>query len=402
MIRRISYVDPYSGGHHADFLLFFEREFARHGYVVDAYVPEKTWCQAGEISDGNHPRSLLHNADMSGSSLTDRVSFLRHLSSAGAGTENNQIFFCFIDPLVPALAVQACLGASLRNWSGIFFRDSFNHPADERHQAVPRLKSAVKRALLSWVIAQGATGIFTLNSRWTARMPVPVVWLPDALTALDREALSIRASCGWPIPCTQAGKKPRISLLFFGAIEDRKGLIEFCSGLLRLSPTEAAGLRLVVGGRYNDLAYRSRCLVAFEALRVHGIQVDVYEGYLSADRLRDHLIECDAVLAPYKSHIGSSGVLGLAAQYGRWVLGQARYQIGDEIRTHELGSSFDPTDADAVAMAVRFVLAGKALPTQGMYTFMGARNCVAASNVIGDALRSGILRPRAPSDQSAS
>lgn len=384
MSEYIAYVDPFPGGHHADFLAFFLSVFARQGLRVEAMVPGQTWAQAEKLPGARSEHSLAADLDLTAASTGKMLKFFRALDGRYAANRPKFVFFPMVDQFVPALAARRTMGRRLPPWSGIFFRDSFNYSADEH--GLPKLKSIAKVNLLRLALSQDALGLFTLNPSWKAAMPVPVTWLPDALSSIDRSALETRNEIGWPVPVSPPRRPGNLRLLFFGAIAPRKGLLALCDGLLSLDASELGRIELSICGKYLDSTHKVVAEERIGALISRGLTVIVREGYLSAGDLEAEIIACDAVAAPYLNHIGSSGVVGLAAQYGRPLICQGSYQVGEEVRKYDLGHAVDPYSLAEVAAAVRDLLYRGATASAGMNSMMKARNSDTAASVADAAI----------------
>jgi len=69
-----------------------------------------------------------------------------------------------------------------------------------------------------------------------------------------------------------------------------------------------------------------------------------------------HFEMADVVVMPYQFHVGSSGVMLLAASHGRPVVGPAFGLIGETIRRERLGIAVDTTDPAALAAALTLAI----------------------------------------------
>jgi glycosyltransferase involved in cell wall biosynthesis len=165
--------------------------------------------------------------------------------------------------------------------------------------------------------------------------------------------------------------------------------VELTQGLLRLDDAALARIELKVLGRFapDEPDYKARAEAGLAGLAARGAQVELTAEYVPETQLHEALRWCDVLLAPYVAHLGSSGLVGLAAQYGRPLLAQSVYQMGEEVRRWELGMTVDATDADAVAAAVRRMLDGGARVSAGMAELRGERNSARAFEAATAAIR---------------
>jgi glycosyltransferase involved in cell wall biosynthesis len=80
------------------------------------------------------------------------------------------------------------------------------------------------------------------------------------------------------------------------------------------------------------------------------------EGFINQETLDDLYAACDCVLMPYRNHTGSSGVLVHAAAAGRPVVAPDYAVVGDYVKRHDLGYTFEHLNlqslSDAMARAI--------------------------------------------------
>ena len=134
-------------------------------------------------------------------------------------------------------------------------------------------------------------------------------------------------------------------ILFFGRIMAYKGLPHLLDALERLGADESA-YELVVAGRgpgLDDVADR----LSAPTIRVHA-------GFVpDADAAR-LFQETDLVVLPY-IEASQSGILAMAASFGRAVLVTDVGELGEIVRATGMGLIVPPADASALADAIRRV-----------------------------------------------
>lgn len=104
-------------------------------------------------------------------------------------------------------------------------------------------------------------------------------------------------------------------LLFFGYVRPYKGL-EMMLRAMPLILSREPSLRLVVAGQFHDDPAVYRRLI--DRLGI-GESVDLYPGYVAAERTSLYFAAADAVVLPYRNAT-QSGVVPLAYGYGRPVI----------------------------------------------------------------------------------
>jgi hypothetical protein len=396
----ILYVDPFPGGHHAEYLAFFLRALRAADAIVEAQVPAGVWREAIRLNGGeNAAASLAVDLDLTGSTVSSRWRFIQALFQAATERSVALVFFAMVDPFVVPIAIErVSSGRALPNWSGIHFRGSFNYLLDELFRPLQLLKSLAKAAFLIVAAHNIRYGLFTLDSHWKLYCGAPIIWLPDALTSLENKPESEDVI----LDTTSAPLDSRMRLLFFGAIAERKGLREACLGLSRLEDQELASIRLDVLGKFDSTSYQVEVESWLDRLGKRGLSFSINPHYIPEEVLRAHLINCDVILAPYVDHVGSSAAVGLSALYGKPIIGQANYQMGAEIRKFSLGWTVSQRRPELIAEAVRSILRNRPHLRHGFAGLAAIRNPSAARGVI-DSFFSGILADlgyRVPSDLS--
>lgn len=182
----------------------------------------------------------------------------------------------------------------------------------------------------------------------------------------------------------------RINFLLFGTISHRKGLIEIFDALTELEPRVASRVRLVVAGRFQgDLRQKADRRVQSLVDNQFDIEVRFEDRFIADDELIDLVVGSDVVLATYREHVGSSGILVWAAYFGRPVISQSYGLMGILVRRYRLGLVCDPQDKQALATCIRqAILEGPETlgDDEGMAEYAAANNDNHFINAVFDAL----------------
>lgn len=265
----------------------------------------------------------------------------------------------FLDALQLALAARQVPGGCA-TLSGILFRPSI-HPIYSRADDASggeRLRDARKRQLYRLMLANPAlTRVLSLDPYFPAfaastfrsggkvvPLPDPVVSLPaatsDAEVGADlREALTTR----------------RVVFTLFGALTERKGVLQALDALVELPAAARDAVRLVLAGWVDpamapELARRRTTL---DEVDPGGESLRLCDRYLSTAELAWLVRQSSAILAPYQRFVGSSGVLTWAAAAQRPVIAQEYGLVGALVRDYSLGLTIDAGDPKCVA--ARFI-----------------------------------------------
>ncbi len=273
----------------------------------------------------------------------------------------SHLFFLEIDRCLPAIAAGLRAGCAV---SGIWFKPAFHYGAFAGEAGAPRDSASTER----WVIARALAHpelerIFCLDPYAAERLSAsaapgraPVVALADPAIQLHQPKIDrdvARRELGFT--------GTRFTLLFFGLLGARKGVIELLEAVERLPGKDAARLHLVLAGPPSDIPV-DRIAAHLSRLQVAGVATTFEPGQVPDERVAHLLAASDAVSVLYQQHIGMSGVLLHAASAGRPVLAQSLGLIGHEVRTHRLGVTVDTARPAAITAALHQVLTEGAVP----------------------------------------
>ncbi len=172
-------------------------------------------------------------------------------------------------------------------------------------------ESFLSEHLMQKLLAASADGFVTLSDAVTqqvrASMPeIPLLQLFHPLYEPDGE-----------MPCVQDARRElnldlqSPVLLFFGYVRRYKGLDTMLHAMPAILQKEPL-LRLVIAGQFHEDAGSYRRLVAKLGI---GGNVDIYPGYVSAERSALFFAAADAVVLPYRNAT-QSGVVQLAYGHG--------------------------------------------------------------------------------------
>jgi glycosyltransferase involved in cell wall biosynthesis len=256
-----------------------------------------------------------------------------------------------IDYLLPALASNLHVTVPL---SGIWFKPTFHYGAfGDKSDDKSRLheKLLVARALAN----RRLSNLFCLDR-----------FVPPKLSKVGHGHKAVAIADPLPVETTPPrdasrkaiGVEPnRHVLLVFGNISARKGVIEVLLSLGSLARVQQERLCVVVAGVPIEIDEPQLDELLLE-LKRSGIQVIDRLRHIPEDEVPVLFAASDTVLAVYRNHPGSSGVILRAALHGRPVLAQNYGSMGKLVRDHSLGMTVNALNAEDLAAGIQASLEG--------------------------------------------
>lgn len=340
-------------------VLLFEPRTEGH-HVPWAGLLATTLVQAGAdvvLAHGDHPSQLARLEDahpgliesVTLHPLKSRGRFhggtaLASLARADRTHTPDRVLVANLDEFAANLCRAAALGFGLPRTlrgrlRGIYHRP---RPLDPGESGI---QNAWKRAGFRRLAAAGAfprLGILDedlLNPGNDRLRGVPMTWMPDFWTPM-REVDRAESRAVLAVP------ENRVALLFFGVPHRRKGL-DLAVQAFETHPVENAFL-FVAGRQLDDPDMRRR----LDRLAEVGRAV-VHDRFLDEQEMAMAFAAADRILLPYRSHYGSSGVLGRAVAAGLPAIASDFHLIGRRVSRADLGVVHRDGDADSLADAIR-------------------------------------------------
>ncbi|MCR5876727.1 hypothetical protein LRS10_22755 [Phenylobacterium sp. J426] len=371
--RRLYFCDPFSDGHHAGQLAFYMRASEVSGIAMRVETSRSTWHGAVDII-GRIPAKVeyVRDVDIGLGTVQDATMYISGLLRRTS--PEDAWFFPMLDPFVAPIAMLRAQAQRIPLWAGVYFRDIFNYSRSDMISYKDRIKAIAKLRLLQ-IASTTALCLLTYNPAWKRAIRCPVIEFPDALSELDSDVGSA---------IKRSRDQKRTHLLLFGVLKPRKGILEMIEGILNLDAVLLPSIHLTIAGKFVDETYRNTVMNGLKALSDRGVAIEVSEGYLRASELQRRLMDADIVLAPYLDHVGSSGVIGLAARFGKPVLTQHNFQIGEEVRRFKLGEAANIRDSSATAQALERLMRARTTYERSLSAYAAARSQAVAQKVAAD------------------
>jgi glycosyltransferase involved in cell wall biosynthesis len=251
------------------------------------------------------------------------------------------IHFPLVDDVMLAAALRPSSEFAI---SGIYFRPTMHFP--ERWRGLKgRIRQTLKSVLVARFLARRDVAcLMSFDPFFTdyahGRYPggAKVITLPEPV---DLSLPDIPGSA-------ERGERP-VTFILFGGLQRRKGIIELLDALPQIDSRLRSSCAFVFCGE-GELS--GVIAERMPALRAQGIRIEFENRFLPEAELNRRLAESDVFLAPYQGHIGSSGVLYLAAAHKKPIITQNSDLIGMQVRHFRLGAAVDTADPRQIAAAI--------------------------------------------------
>lgn len=147
---------------------------------------------------------------------------------------------------------------------------------------------------------------------------------------------------------------PPSNLLKFvhrGGMDDRKGTDTIIEALSNLPSSVLKMISISFVGRIKDEKLRMK-IENFAQEQRNKTHIYLESGFVSYERLREHISTADFILIPYKNIEQSSGILGYAAFFNKPVIGPAEGLLGELILSYRLGLTVVDINPESLGKAI--------------------------------------------------
>ena len=264
----------------------------------------------------------------------------------------------FLDPLQLALALQRRLPRDV-TLSGILFRPSVHkiYAATAGSSVAERLRDHRKQLLYRLMLRNPIlTDVLSLDPYFPSFAQAEF-GAGNKVRALPDPVVTMPAATGQPhvgADLLESVRGREVIFTLFGALAARKGVLQLLDALSLLSAPSRATARVVLAGNVEpDIAEE----FATRIQRLHAAQgaddcLRVVDRFLTTPELAWLVRQSTVILAPYQRFVGSSGVLGWAAEARKPVIAQDYGLVGALVRNYRLGLAVDASDPVRIAEAM--------------------------------------------------
>lgn len=147
--------------------------------------------------------------------------------------------------------------------------------------------------------------------------------------------------------------KEKICFLHPGSMNSYKNTVGILKALMLLDDKSCKDIVVIFAGQISkDVKDEFDTLYSKVSSRV---QVLLFDGYLTFEKMADLFATCDYVLVPYKVKSQSSGIVGHAAYYGKPVIAVRGGVIGKMVRRWHLGFLLDDPSAVCICQCIKSI-----------------------------------------------
>jgi glycosyltransferase involved in cell wall biosynthesis len=245
--------------------------------------------------------------------------------------------------------------------SGIYFRPSFHYPALRGYQlehssyrkkiAAQREKFILYRLLnLNYFDTAFSLDPFVCDYIDHSKITSKIVDLPDPVDPITVEDRKSNYE-DYPLD-----KEKRITFLFFGRIDRRKGIFEMLDAIYNIPKEICQKIRILVIGQASKRDALLINLKVSDITKKQPIDINCYFEFVSDSEMNNYFKTSDVVLALYQNHVGMSGILLQAAAAQKPVLSSDYGLMGELVKRYRLGIVVDSTNPLSISKGfIRFL-----------------------------------------------
>lgn len=145
-------------------------------------------------------------------------------------------------------------------------------------------------------------------------------------------------------------------LLHLGALDDRKGTLEFIQSALHIKPEFQSEFAFLVAGSPSSVKMAEKITSQIQHVNEATQIKAIYDpGFLPDAKMKSILDQCFAIVIPYKNPEASSGILGHAAASNKPVIATGKGLLKELIEQYSLGLLIDEVKPKLIAEKIEML-----------------------------------------------
>lgn len=136
----------------------------------------------------------------------------------------------------------------------------------------------------------------------------------------------------------------------FGTIDERKNSLNILDSLFLLDEKTLESFTFIFSGRISP-NIRLSFFQKIDLLKSK-VQIIVFEGFLPYERINDLCYTSDCILTLYTNICQSSGTIGYAAFFKKYIIGPSKGLLGNLIKDFHLGITIDEITPETISTAL--------------------------------------------------
>lgn len=242
--------------------------------------------------------------------------------------------------------------------SGILFMPSVRMPINKNNvlyfikSFLEKTRETVKHFCMSF--NKNLKNVYILNDEKSASKLNQIIFWNKKFVALP-DPIPIRSvSKAWILRGYYNIETHRKIFLCFGSIDKRKNILNILEAVSLVPTTLHDEISLLILGKCLDKLLQKQVTDKIEEIikAYPHLNIVIDDRFLSIEELENAFEQSDVVLIPYLGFYFSSGILGHAAKYSKYIIASDKGVMGDLVKTYHLGTTVNPQSPLSIAHAL--------------------------------------------------
>lgn len=374
MIKPSTYLiyDSASSGHHTEFIEYLlqylldqPNETTSHLKQYIFLIPAKIFTTLKDlVAQAKGNILILPLSDEEQNRIDSAPNMRKRVANEGSILRGyiqtyqiNHVIFMALDSY-QALVAQWAFTQPELSVSGILFMPSVRMPLNKNSALyfiksfLEKLRDTFKHYCMSF--NKNLKNVYILNDEKSASKLNQIIFWNKKFVALP-DPIPIRiVSKAWILRGYYNINTERKVFLCFGSIDKRKNILNILEAVTLVPTTLHTEISLLILGKCSDRFLQKKIIdkidTVSKAYPLLNIILD--DRFLSIDEMENAFEQSDVVLIPYLGFYFSSGLLGHAAKYGKYIITSNKGVMSDLVETYHLGTTVNAQSPFSIAQAL--------------------------------------------------